>query len=110
MGKGAFQELDQVAAVQRFTKYSGRAKRASDIPGVIRAAVRASVAGRPGAAYVDIPSDVLMAPLSFSEVSTISIKAADLPAGWLRLDLTHRPDGLRLLSNHVGELCNQQGM
>ena len=74
MGKGAFQELDQVAAVQRFTKYSGRAKRASDIPGIIRAAVKASLAGRPGAAYVDIPSDVLMAPSSSSEVSTILFK------------------------------------
>ena len=85
MGKGAFQELDQVAAVQRFTKYTGRAKRASDISGIIRAAVQASVAGRPGAAYVDIPSDVLMAPLSPSEVTTSSAEANETPAGWLRL-------------------------
>ena len=88
-----------MAAVQRFTKYTGRAKRASDIPGIIRAAAQASVAGRPGAAYVDIPSDVLMAPLSSSEVSTNPLRAADMPAGWLRLDLTHWPDGLRLLMN-----------
>ena len=87
MGKGAFQELDQVAAVQRFTKYAGRAKSASDIPGVVRAAVQASVAGRPGAAYVDIPSDVLMAPLSSAEVNVSFVEAICMPAGWLRLDI-----------------------
>ena len=61
--------------MQRFTKYAGRAKSASDIFGVIKAAVQASVAGRPGAAYVDIPSDVLMAPLSSSEVRMSSVGA-----------------------------------
>lgn len=68
MGKGAFQELDQVAAVGRFTKYAGRARCVRDIAPLITAAVKASVAGRPGAVYVDIPSDVLMAPASPSEV------------------------------------------
>ena len=93
-----------MAAVQRFTKYTGRAKRASDVPGIIRAAVRASVAGRPGAAYVDIPSDVLMAPLNPSEVCASSVEANHMPAGWLRLDLNYQPDGLKLLSNYVGQL------
>ena len=95
-----------MAAVQRFTKYAGRAKWPSDIPGIIRAAVQASVAGRPGAAYVDIPSDVLMAPLSPSEVSTSFSEAADMPAGLLRLASTPWPDGMRLLLN-IGMAFNQ---
>jgi len=64
IGKGAFQELDQVAAVQQFTKYAGKATSAAEIPAVIKAAVQAAVSGRPGPSYVDIPSDVLMASSS----------------------------------------------
>ena len=60
IGKGAFQELNQVQAVKPFTKYAGQAKSAADIPAVLKAAVQAAVAGRPGPSYVDIPSDVLM--------------------------------------------------
>ena len=69
IGKGAFQELDQVAAVKPFTKYAGQAKSAAEIPAVLKAAVQAAVSGRPGASYVDIPSNVLMAASSSSEVS-----------------------------------------
>lgn len=69
VGKGAFQELDQVTAVQRFTKYAGQAKSIADIPAVIKAAAAATVSGRPGAAYVDIPSNVLMASSSSPAVS-----------------------------------------
>ena len=43
IGKGAFQELDQVAAVQQFCKYAGRA----DSPGEIAAVVTAAVKVRP---------------------------------------------------------------
>ena len=75
MGKGAFQELDQVAAVERFTKYAGRARCVRDIAPLITAAVKAAVAGRPGAVYVDVPSDVLMAPASPSEVCSALSRA-----------------------------------
>lgn len=68
IGKGAFQELDQVHAVKPFTKYAGQAKSAAEIPAVLKAAIQAAVSGRPGPSYVDIPSDVLMASSS-SEVS-----------------------------------------
>lgn len=61
VGKGSFQELDQVAATAPYCKYAGRATTPRGIPAVVAAAVAASVAGRPGAAYVDVPSDVLMA-------------------------------------------------
>ena len=57
-----------MAAGGRFPKYAGGAGCVRDIAQLITAAGKASVAGRPGAAYVDIPSDVLMAPASPSEV------------------------------------------
>lgn len=61
LGKGSFQELDQVAAAAPYCKYAGRATTPAAIPAVVEAAVASAVTGRPGAAYVDVPSDVLMA-------------------------------------------------
>ena len=40
VGKGAFQELDQVAAVQQFCKYAGRANSPAEIAAVVTAAVK----------------------------------------------------------------------
>ncbi|KAG1660672.1 hypothetical protein FOA52_006833 [Chlamydomonas sp. UWO 241] len=60
VGKGAFQECDQVAAVSQFCKYAGAAHKLSDIPSVLAAAFQASATGRPGASYVDLPSNVLL--------------------------------------------------
>lgn len=59
IGKGDFQELDQVEIVKPFAKYAGKAHSISEIPNVVAEAVAASVSGRPGGTYVDLPSDVL---------------------------------------------------
>lgn len=42
LGKGAFQELDQVKAVQQFCKYAGSASSAKDIVPTITAALKVS--------------------------------------------------------------------
>ncbi len=60
MGKGAFQECDQVAAVKPFCKYAGHARSLRDVPSVVAAAFSAATSGRPGAAYVGLPSNVLL--------------------------------------------------
>ncbi|CAM6009527.1 unnamed protein product [Sphagnum balticum] len=59
VGRGDFQELDQLEIVKPFSKYSGKAHKISEIPGVVLKAVASAVAGRPGGTYIDIPSDVL---------------------------------------------------
>ena len=59
-GRGGFQELDQVAAARPFCKWVGAASSASDVAPALGAALRATVRGRPGAAYVDLPADMLM--------------------------------------------------
>ncbi|CAI5494494.1 unnamed protein product [Closterium sp. Naga37s-1] len=64
VGQGDFQELDQVGVVRPFVKESGRAKTIAEIPGVVKRAAEATVAGRPGAAYVDLPADVLHGSIS----------------------------------------------
>ena len=43
VGKGAFQELDQVRAVEQFCKFAGQAKSASDIVPTITAALKVSL-------------------------------------------------------------------
>ena len=40
LGKGSFQELDQVKVVKQFTKYAGQAKKVQDIVSVIESAVK----------------------------------------------------------------------
>jgi 2-hydroxyacyl-CoA lyase 1 len=67
VGLGDFQELDQLEIVQPFAKYSGKAHSISEIPRVIADAVAASVAGRPGGSYVDLPADVLHEEVEESE-------------------------------------------
>jgi thiamine pyrophosphate-dependent acetolactate synthase large subunit-like protein len=42
IGKGSFQELNQVEAVRQFCKYAGRATSVRDIGPIITAAVKAS--------------------------------------------------------------------
>jgi thiamine pyrophosphate-dependent acetolactate synthase large subunit-like protein len=56
VGRGGFQELDQLAIVKPFVKYAGRADNVRTVPKTLQSAVSAAAAGRPGAAYVDVPA------------------------------------------------------
>ena len=72
-----------MAAVRPFTKYAGRATCARDLAPALTAAVKATVTGRPGAAYVDLPSDVLMAAVPPGEVPAARAEdPGDAPAGF----------------------------
>ena len=59
VGKGAFQEMDQVAMFKPITKWSERVLHASRIPEVINKAFRIATGGQPGPVYIDLPADVL---------------------------------------------------
>ncbi|PSC68564.1 2-hydroxyacyl-lyase [Micractinium conductrix] len=63
VGKGAFQEMDQLAAVTPHVKWAGQAASLEDIPATLQRALQAAASGRPGAAYLDIPSNILMSAL-----------------------------------------------
>lgn len=56
VGRGGFQELDQLAIVKPFVKYAGRADNIRTVPEIVQSAVSAAAAGRPGGAYVDVPA------------------------------------------------------
>lgn len=60
-GKGELTAIDQVAALRAATKWSAQVKRVEQLPDMMRQAWRAMVTGRPGAAHLVLPEDVLEA-------------------------------------------------
>jgi len=59
-GQGAFQEAPQVEAARPFVKYAARPDRIERLPFYVEQAVRTSIYGRPGAAYLDLPNDLIV--------------------------------------------------
>jgi 2-hydroxyacyl-CoA lyase 1 len=53
-GMGGFQEAYQVEMARPFCKFSARPPSLEQIPFTIEKAVRTSIAGRPGACYIDM--------------------------------------------------------
>lgn len=58
-GKGAFQEIDQVAVMQPLTKWAERVHDTARIPEYVDRAWRIALAGKPGPVYLDFPGDVI---------------------------------------------------
>lgn len=58
-GAGSFQEFRQVEAAKHFSKYAARPSSLSTIPIFLEKAIRHSTYGRPGAAYIDMPADMI---------------------------------------------------
>jgi 2-hydroxyacyl-CoA lyase 1 len=58
-GMGAFQEAPQIEAARPFCKYAARVDSVARIPYYVEQAVRTSIYGRPGAAYLDLPGDII---------------------------------------------------
>jgi 2-hydroxyacyl-CoA lyase 1 len=59
MGMGAFQEAPQLDAARPFVKYGMRPETPARLPFYIEQAVRYTLYGRPGAAYLDLTDDVI---------------------------------------------------
>lgn len=70
-GRGDFQELDQIAAVKPFSKFSAKAKSIKEIPDCVFQALAKASSGRPGGCYLDFPSDVLHQTISESEAESL---------------------------------------
>jgi len=65
-GMGAFQEAPQIESARPYVKYAARVHSADRIPFFIEQAYRASIYGRPGPVYLDIPGDVINAETQFN--------------------------------------------
>lgn len=70
-GRGDFQELDQIEAVKPFSKLSVKAKDIREIPDCVFRVINRAVSGRPGACYLDLPSDVLHQTIHESEAEKL---------------------------------------
>ncbi|KAI8871345.1 2-hydroxyacyl-CoA lyase 1 [Ramicandelaber brevisporus] len=62
LGKGAFQELDQLRATAQYTKLSVQPAQTSHIPQTVDHALELAISGRPGAVYVDLPANFINHP------------------------------------------------
>jgi 2-hydroxyacyl-CoA lyase 1 len=60
-GMGGFQEERQVQIASPFCKFAHAVEHVHRIPFYVELAVRQSIYGRPGAAYLDLPDDVIRA-------------------------------------------------
>lgn len=67
-GRYPLTELDQESLYRPLTKWNTVCDRADQVPHVIRAAFRHMTTGRPGAAHVGLPHDVLKAPVDAADV------------------------------------------
>ncbi len=67
-GQGAFQEAPQVETARPYAKYAARPDSAARLPFYIEQAVRQTIYGRPGAAYLDLPGDIINAQLEEDQV------------------------------------------
>lgn len=59
-GRGALQEMEQVALLKPITKYSIAIHQTERIPELLTQAIRIALTGKPGPVFVEIPFDILI--------------------------------------------------
>ncbi len=74
-GMGAFQEERQVMLATPLCKYAHAVEKPERIPFYVEQAVRQSLYGRPGAAYLDMPDDVISGEINEADVPTANTVA-----------------------------------
>lgn len=67
------QSMDAVAIMKPVTKFSATVGASEQIPEVMANAFRAATSGRPGAAYVNLPKDVMTAPCTHAPLIMPSV-------------------------------------
>ena len=56
---GDFQELNQIESAAPLAKWTGLVESTQRIPTLINTAMKQAISGRPGAAYLDLPADMI---------------------------------------------------
>ena len=67
-GRGAFQEIDQLAMMAPCTKWAARVHHPKRIPEYLDEAFRRAMSGKPGPVYLDLPGDVLFQEVDETQV------------------------------------------
>ena len=68
-GQGAFQEAPQIETARPYAKYCARPDSIARLPYYVEQAVRSTISGRPGAAYLDLSGDVISGSIEESELT-----------------------------------------
>lgn len=96
-GKGAFQEMDQVAAFKPITKWAEQVADPRRVPEFVLTAARHALGGRPGPVYLDMPGDIL-----YKQVEEDEVTYPDLDPSTMRVRPRGDPalidDAVRLLA------------
>jgi acetolactate synthase-1/2/3 large subunit len=92
MGKDAFQEADTIGISLPCTKQSYLVRSASEVPGVIQAAFKSAVSGRPGPVLVDLPKSVLMETAEANFPPALGPVSPEPPHEWTDDDLERAAD------------------
>ena len=58
-GRGALQDIDQMALLRPHVKWAGSARRVAELPGLLEQAFRESQSGVPGPVFLECPIDLL---------------------------------------------------
>ena len=72
-GMADFQEEHQVELCRPYCKYSARVETVRRIPFLVEQALRTSWYGRPGAAFLDMPDDVILGEIDEDDVAEVPI-------------------------------------
>jgi len=66
--RGSLQEMDHVSVIRPISKWADTCYQTERIPEYVEAAARAAISGVPGPAFLEIPMDILMTPISSDDV------------------------------------------
>lgn len=95
-GRGALQEMEQVALLRPITKGAWSVAETRQIPEVLTTAIRTALTGRPGPVFVEIPVDVLM--------TGVEDRLAPIPTGYVhRSRAAAAPDDVERLARLLRE-------
>ena len=92
-GRGAFQDMDQLAMMEPCTKWAARAHHARRLPELLNEAFARAMSGKPGPVYLDLPGDVLFQEVDAAQVEwpePWNPEARSRPAGGARRDRAPR--------------------
>ena len=107
IGKGAFQEIDQVAAAKPVTKAAWLVKDVSRLAEDIAAALALASSGRPGPVHLSLPADVLGAPISTApaipSATDMDTNGRMREKGKTGDDISHAPDTINEILNRLAE-------
>ena len=101
LGKDAFQESDVVGITMPITKHNYLVKDIKDLPNIIKEAIHLATSGRPGPVLVDIPKNIQIESIPYSEFEALYKVDLDLK-GYQPKYFGH-PRQIKLAAKAIGE-------